>query len=150
MWHFLPLYTLMITTSDWQITSLVGYPEDSWTDVQCVDALGFTLTFTRPILWVDTIWAHCLPSFSNTSQMCYGFKYPFSQVCNTRSVCVRLHYLGFVSHGSFAQHRDLGSGLLLQTLDCIALRSQNLPHEIELIAKQSKTKLAWQSKPRRV
>lgn len=55
------------------------------------------------------------------------------------SMCV---YLGFVSHGSFAQHRDLGSSLLLQTFDCVALRSQNLPHKIELTAKQSRTKLA--------
>lgn len=43
-----------------------------------------------------------------------------------------MHYLGFVSHGAFAQHRNLGSGFFLQTLDCVALRSQNLPDEIEL------------------
>lgn len=49
-------------------------------------------------------------------------------------------YLGFVSHGSFAQDRDLGSSLFLQTFDCIALRSQYLPHEIELMAKQSRRK----------
>lgn len=47
-----------------------------------------------------------------------------------------LLYLRFVSHGSLAQHRDLGAGLLLQTLDCVALRSQNLAHEIELIAER--------------
>lgn len=54
------------------------------------------------------------------------------------------YYLGLVPHGSFAQHRDLGSGLLLQTFDGVALRSQNLPHEIELVGTQNpgKSKLA--------
>lgn len=44
------------------------------------------------------------------------------------------YYLGLVPHGSFAQHRYLGSSLFLQTFDGIALRSQNLPHKIELMA----------------
>lgn len=60
-------------------------------------------------------------------------------------VCVyvhALHYLGFVSHGSFAQHRDLGSSLFLQTFDCIALRSQNLSHEIELMAKTKQGRIS--------
>lgn len=55
-----------------------------------------------------------------------------------------LLYLGFVSHGSLAQNGDLGAGLLLQTLDCVALRSQNLPHEIELTAGEQR-KLARRS-----
>lgn len=55
-------------------------------------------------------------------------------------------YLGLVSHGSFAQHRYLGSSLFLQTFDGIALRSQNLPHKIELMATKRKVELAWWSK----
>lgn len=54
-----------------------------------------------------------------------------------------LLYLGFVSHGSLAQHGDLGTGLLLQTLDCVALRSQNLPHEIELTAGEQQKLARW-------
>lgn len=61
--------------------------------------------------------------------------------------CVRaLCYLGFVSHGSFAQHRDLGPSLFLQTFDCIALRSQNLSHEIELMAKAKQSRISLTAK----
>ena len=59
--------------------------------------------------------------------------------------CWGVYYLGFVSHGAFAQDRDLGSSLFLQTFDRVALRSQNLPHKIELNAKEGETKLAAQS-----
>lgn len=51
-------------------------------------------------------------------------------------------YLGFVSHGSFAQHRDLGPGLFLKTFDCVALRSQDLPHEIELVTKTKQNEIS--------
>lgn len=115
----------------------------SGTDVQCVGALGSAFTFTRAILPVDAIWARCLTSLLKYRPYVLWLQVPFAQVCSARCVCARgVYYLGFVSHGSFAQHRDLGSGLFLQTLDCIALRTQNLPHEIELTAKQNRTKLA--------
>lgn len=60
--------------------------------------------------------------------------------CHVSYECVT--YLGFVSHGPLAQHRDLGSGLLLQTLDRVALRSQDLPHEIKLNRATKRSKIS--------
>lgn len=51
-------------------------------------------------------------------------------------------YFSFVSHGAFAQHGDLGPGFLLQTLDGVALGSQDLAHEIEL-EKQKQSREIW-------
>lgn len=69
--------------------------------------------------------------------MFYGFRYS-SDRCATPDVGACKYYLGLVPHGSFAQHRDLGSGLFLQTFDGVALRSQNLPHEVELTGTQNR------------
>lgn len=75
--------------------------------------------------------------------MFHNFRYP-SHWCVTPDVfCMHiLPYLRFVSHGPLAQHGDLSPSLLLQTLDCVALRSQNLSHEIELMARQRGATLA--------
>lgn len=70
---------------------------------------------------------------TSAGQVFYGSRYS-SDRCVAPDV--GKYYLGLVPHGSFAQHGDLGSGLLLQTFDGVALRSQNLPHEIELAETQ--------------
>lgn len=101
--------------------------------------LAFRLTLAWAIRQADTIWASPPATALSYRPDVSCLRVPFSQVCCTRCWCVHaLYYLGFVSHGSFAQHRDLGSSLFLQTFDCIALRSQNLSHEIELMAKKKK------------
>lgn len=41
-------------------------------------------------------------------------------------------YLRLVPHGALAQHGDLGSGLLLQSLNGVALGTQDLAHKVEL------------------
>lgn len=66
--------------------------------------------------------------------------------CHVGYKCVA--YLGFVSHGTLAQHRDLGAGLLLQTLDRVALRSQDLPHKIELNRATKRSKISLTIKVR--
>lgn len=83
----------------------------------------------------------------STGQMFYGFRYS-SDRCATPDVGACKYYLGLVPHGSFAQHRDLGSGLFLQTFDGVALRSQNLPHEVELTGteKSGKSRLAVEAR----
>ncbi len=43
-----------------------------------------------------------------------------------------LAHLLFVPHGSPAEHRHLGHGLLLQALHRVALRTQQLAHKVEL------------------
>lgn len=88
--------------------------------------------------------------------MFYGFRYS-SDRCVTPDVAVCKYYLGLVPHGSLAQHWDLGSCLFLQTFDGVTLRSQNLPHEIELTEMQNqggkkidvRAKTDTNSKPRR-
>jgi len=41
-------------------------------------------------------------------------------------------YLGFVPHGSFPQHRDLSTRLLLQSLDGVPLWSKDLSNKVKL------------------
>lgn len=109
------------------------------------DALGFKF-YIHPSP-VDSIWACCLQFPTSTGQMFYGFRYS-SDRCATPDVGVCKYYLGLVPHGSFAQHRDLGSGLFLQTFDGVALRSQNLPHKVKLTETQNRErKLAVKSRP---
>lgn len=95
------------------------------------DALGFKF-YVHPSR-ADGIWACCLLFPTSAGQVFYGSRYS-SDRCVTPDV--GKYYLGLVPHGSFAQHGDLGSGFLLQTFDGVALRSQNLPHEIELAETQ--------------
>lgn len=108
--------------------------------MQCVDALGVAFKFSQRY---RARWRHLLFTNRHPSQVqtrcVMALSILLTGVLYQIGICVL--YLGFVSHGSFAQHRDLGPSLFLKTFDCVALRSQDLPHEIELVTKQSRTKL---------
>ena len=51
---------------------------------------------------------------------------------NTAHRFLSLSHLGFVSHRALPQDRDLGSGLLLQSFDGVALWPQDLPYKVKL------------------
>lgn len=55
----------------------------------------------------------------------------------------RHSYLRLVSHGTFAQHRDLCSRFLLESLDRVPLGSQNLTNEVELKKEFEKRLHKW-------